>query len=68
MCEVNVYLIDESGQEKLIFDSCDRVEPYGGGLCLQNIFCQRKYILAKIKEMSFTERRIVLEGKVKGGV
>jgi predicted RNA-binding protein len=69
MCEVNVYLVDKSGQEKLIFEACDKIEPYGSGLCLQNIFYQRKYIYAQIKEIWFNERRIVLESPdSKGGV
>ncbi|MHB8062220.1 MAG: CooT family nickel-binding protein [Ruminiclostridium sp.] len=70
MCEVNVYLIDESGEEKLIFKAVDKIEPYGSGLCLENIFYQRKYIMAKIKEMSLAERRIILESlaEPRGGV
>lgn len=61
MCEVNVYLIDEKGEEKLIFESVNRIESYRKGLCLENIFYQRKYILAKVKEMSLDDRLIVLE-------
>ena len=61
MCEVSVYLIDEQGDEKLIFESVDKITPNGSGLCLENIFSQRKYIKAKIKEMSLTNLRITLE-------
>lgn len=61
MCEASVYLIDEDGNEKPFFDSVDIIEPFGGGLCFVNIFSQRKYIKAKIREMSLTEGRIVIE-------
>ncbi|KNY30143.1 CooT family nickel-binding protein [Pseudobacteroides cellulosolvens] len=61
MCESNVYLIDEKGEEKLVFEGVNEVSSYGGGLCLENIFYQRKYILAKVKEISFLERKIILE-------
>ena len=61
MCEVNVYLKEENGEEKLIFQSVDKIEPFGRGLCLENIFWQRKYIKAKIIEMSLTDRKVLLE-------
>ncbi len=61
MCEANVYLIDEHGEELLIFKSVAKIEPYRGGLCLENIFYQRKYIMAKIVELSLVTNKILLE-------
>lgn len=61
MCEVNVYLVNEKGEEKLIFESVNKIMPFGSGVCLENIFYQRKYIKAKIKEMSLASFRITLE-------
>ena len=61
MCEANVYLIDEKGEEKLFLESVDKVLPENGELHLENIFGQKKIVKAKIKEMSLVEHRIVLE-------
>ena len=61
MCECSVYLINEKGEEKLIFEAVDRITPSGSGLCLENIFSQRKYIRAKLKELSLDDLKITLE-------
>ena len=65
MCEANVYLLDEEGNKKLFLESVDKIIPEGNELCLENIFNQRKYIKARIKEMALVEHRIVLERRVK---
>lgn len=64
MCEANVYLLDENGEEKLFLESVDRITPDGDGLCLEDIFSRRKYIRARIKEMKLVDHRIVLEKTV----
>lgn len=61
MCEANVYLIDESGDEKLFLEAVDRIVPEDGNLLLENIFGQRKTVKARIKEMQLVEHRIVLQ-------
>ncbi|WP_147535486.1 CooT family nickel-binding protein [Bacillus marasmi] len=61
MCEANVYVLDKDGNEKLLLESVDKVIPTEEGLLLENIFSQRKYIKASIKEMALVEHRIVLE-------
>ncbi|MHB8062217.1 MAG: CooT family nickel-binding protein [Ruminiclostridium sp.] len=61
MCEANVYLLDEKGEEKLFLESVDKIIPNENELCLEDIFSQRKYIKARIKEMGLVEHRIVLE-------
>jgi Predicted RNA-binding protein. len=61
MCEANVFLIDETGDEKLFLKSVDKIIPDGNELCLEDIFNQRKYIKARIKEMILVEHKIILE-------
>lgn len=61
MCEANVYLIDEKGEEKLFLESVDKILPENDELILENIFGQRKIVRAKIKEMELVEHRIVLQ-------
>lgn len=61
MCEANVYLIDENGEEKLLLESVDKIIPESKELHLENIFGQRKVIKARIKEMALVEHRIILE-------
>lgn len=61
MCEANVYLLDEKGEEKLFLESVDKIIPEGNGLCLEDIFSHRKFIKARIKEMALVDHRIVLE-------
>ncbi len=63
MCEANVYLIDEKGEEKLFLESVDKILPENDELILENIFGQRKIVKAKIKEMELVEHRIVLQKK-----
>lgn len=64
MCEANVYVIDENGEEQLIFEAVDKIGPYAGGLCLENIYYQRKYIKAKIVEISLVSNKVLLERTV----
>ncbi len=61
MCEANVYLVDETGNEELILDSVDKVIPGDDGITLENIYSERKTIRARIKLMELVEHRIILE-------
>ncbi|MCR4435099.1 MAG: CooT family nickel-binding protein [Clostridiales bacterium] len=61
MCEANVYLLDEDGNEILFLEAVDKILPEGDQLCLENIFYEKKYINAKIKEMALVDHRIVIE-------
>jgi predicted RNA-binding protein len=60
MCEANVYLIDENGEEKLLLEAVDRIVPEDESLIMENIYGQRKTVKARIKEMQLVEHRIVL--------
>ncbi|EQB22011.1 hypothetical protein UNSWDHB_672 [Dehalobacter sp. UNSWDHB] len=61
MCEANVYLIDEKGEEKLFLESVDKILPEEENLVLENIFGERKIVKAKIKGMELVDHRILLE-------
>jgi predicted RNA-binding protein len=61
MCEANVYLRDHDRQDMLM-ENVDILRPEGNGLFLQNIFGERKWIEARVEEMSLVEHRIVLVG------
>ncbi|RNC62871.1 MAG: hypothetical protein AWM53_01894 [Candidatus Dichloromethanomonas elyunquensis] len=61
MCEANVYLIDEKGEEELFLESVDKIFPEEENLVLENIFGERKIVKAKIKGMELVDHRIVLE-------
>lgn len=61
MCEANAYLFVD-GQEELYLERVDKVVPQADGtLLLENIFGQKKYINAKIKEMALVDHKIILE-------
>ena len=59
MCEANAYLI-ESGVERLIMESVDKVEPEENGLRLVNIFGEQKFIQARIEALSLVDHKILL--------
>lgn len=61
MCEANVYLLEEDGENALVLESVDKIIPQEDGIFLENIFGQRKTIKAKIVEMALVEHKIVLQ-------
>jgi predicted RNA-binding protein len=61
MCESNVYVIDENGQETLFFEDVDRLVPQEDGFLLENILGQKKFIKARIKELALVRHKIILE-------
>lgn len=61
MCEANVFIIDQHGDEQLLLESVDKIIPNGDEIFLENIFHERKTVKAKIKTMALVEHRIVLE-------
>jgi predicted RNA-binding protein len=60
MCEANAYLV-EGGQEQLIMESVDKVEPEEGGLRLVNIFGEQKFIRARIAALSLVDHKVLLQ-------
>ena len=62
MCEANAYLI-ENGNEHLIMESVDLVEPKDDGTWrLVNIFGDQKEIKGRIKKMKLVDHKILFEG------
>jgi len=59
MCEANAYLV-ESGQERLIMESVDKVEPEENGLRLVNIFGEQRFVQAHIEALSLVDHKILL--------
>ena len=60
MCEANAYLL-EDGQEKLVMQAVDTVEPEGDGLLLVNIFGEQKVLRARIVSLELVDHKIFLE-------
>jgi predicted RNA-binding protein len=61
MGESNVYMIDKSGNENLLFEYVDKIVPEAGVVHLENVLGQKKSVNAKIKELALVDHRIVLE-------
>lgn len=61
MCASNVYIIEKNGNEKLVLESVDKIIPTGDSIYLENIFFETKNIKARIKELTLTEHKILLE-------
>jgi predicted RNA-binding protein len=61
MCEAHAYLYHD-GQEELIMESVDLIEPEGeGNYRLVNIFNQQKIIAGRIKSMRLVEHKVIFE-------
>ena len=61
MCEANVYLLEENGEKSLFFDSVDKVIPQNDGrILMENIFGERKTVLAEIKWMELVDHKIFI--------
>lgn len=62
MCEANVYLLNQNGEESLLLDAVDKVIPMEHNrIYLENIYGERKTVEAHIKEMHLVDHRIILE-------
>ncbi|MGA2027733.1 MAG: CooT family nickel-binding protein [Syntrophobacteraceae bacterium] len=59
MCEANAYL-RVNGKEDVLMENVDILRPERGGLFLQNIFGEQKWVEAKIEEMNLVGHRIIL--------
>jgi len=63
MCEANAYLVND-GQEVLVMEAVDTVEPEEDGLRLQNIFGEQKFLNAEIFSLSLVGgHKILLKEK-----
>ena len=60
MCEANAY-IERDGNEELLLESVDILEPENGKVFIRNIFGEQKLVSSRIKKISLIEHKIVLE-------
>ena len=60
MCEASAFIIRD-GQEELVLESVDILEPENGNIRLVNIFGEQKVLPAKIKKLSLVDHKIILE-------
>jgi predicted RNA-binding protein len=61
MCEANAYY-SKNGEEKLILEGVDLVEPeQEGGFRLVNLFGEQKIIKGKLKSMNLVNHKILFE-------
>jgi predicted RNA-binding protein len=61
MCEANAYMIKD-GEEKLLLESVDLVEPEDpDGFRLVSIFGEQKIIRGRLKGMNLVEHKIIFE-------
>jgi predicted RNA-binding protein len=61
MCEANAYMVHE-GEERLIMESVDIVEPESDGTWrLVGIFGDQKIVKGRIREMHLVDHKILFE-------
>lgn len=60
MCEANAYLI-ENGEEQLIMEAVDTVEPEGDGVRLVSIFGDQKFLKAQIHALQLVDHKVYLK-------
>jgi len=59
MCEANAFVL-EDGEQKLVMEAVDTIEPQNGGICLTNIFGEQKVLNAQIHSLSLVDNRVFL--------
>jgi predicted RNA-binding protein len=60
MCEANAYII-RNGQEVLVMEAVDKIEPEDDGLRLVNVFGDQKFLRARIDALSLVNHKIFLK-------
>ncbi len=60
MCEANAYII-RNGQEVLVMEAVDRIEPEDDGLRLVNVFGDQKFLHARIDALSLVNHKVFLK-------
>jgi predicted RNA-binding protein len=65
MCEAAAYVLKD-GEEELLLESVDIIEPEGDGLRLVNIFGEQKIIRADIQRLNLVNHKIILVEKGPG--
>ena len=60
MCEANAYIIRD-GEEELVMEAVDKIEPEDDGLRLVNVFGDQKFLHARIDDLSLVNHKIFLK-------
>jgi len=60
MCEATAYL-KRDGQEEMVMESVEILEPEDGQLRIKNVFGEEKKLKARIKGLSLVDHKIILE-------
>ncbi len=60
MCEANAYMIRE-GQEELVMEAIDKIEPEDDGLRLVNVFGDQKFLHARNYALSLVNHKLFLK-------
>jgi predicted RNA-binding protein len=60
MCEANAYIIRD-GEEELVMEAVDKIEPEDDGLRLVNVFGDQKFLRARIDALSLVNHKIFLK-------
>ena len=59
MCEANAFVL-EDGEQKLVMEAVDTIEPQNGGICLTNIFGEQKVLNAQVHSLSLVDNKVYL--------
>ncbi len=61
MCEANAYMLNNEGNEELLLEDVDLIEPLDEGqIRLVSIYGEQMLVKADIKSMSLVNHRVVL--------
>jgi predicted RNA-binding protein len=60
MCDATAYL-KRDGQEEMVMESVEILEPEDGQLRIKNVFGEEKKLKARIKGLSLVDHKIILE-------
>ena len=60
MCEATAYILRD-GQEEIVMEGVDILEPQDGQIRMKNIFGEEKRVEARIKGFSLVHHKIILE-------
>jgi predicted RNA-binding protein len=60
MCEANAYII-RNGQEVLVMEAVDKIEPEDDGLRLVSVFGDQKFLHARIDALSLVNHKVFLK-------
>ena len=60
MCEANAYLL-ENGNETLLMEAVDKVEPDEDGVRLVSIFGEQKFIKGRVYSLSLVDHKVYIK-------